>query len=84
MHKVGNGANPYNNIGWCILALITFWPLAIAAFVCYFKSDNRWLAGDVVGAEQYGTMSRRFAKVALWLVIIPILLLIILSILSSL
>lgn len=73
------GVNPYNSIGWSIVSLLLFWPCGIASLIYYFKSDNRWQAGDGATAEQYGRSSVRWAKASLWILLFPALYLIFLS-----
>ena len=54
--------NPYNSIVWCIISVLLFWPLGVAAIIYYFKSDSCWQVGNQQGAELYGRRSISFAK----------------------
>lgn len=67
--RVVNGHNPYNSLVRLIAAIILFWPLGLISLYYHVKSDDRWSAGDVKGAELYGGNSRRFANIAIYLVL---------------
>lgn len=68
--------NPYNSLGWPIVALILFWPCAIASFIYYFQSNDEWNRGNDQGARLLGESSKKWGKAALWIFIIPFVLLI--------
>lgn len=61
------GVNRFNSIGWCIVAMILFWPCGLVSFIYYFKSDQCFNSGDMDGAEYYGSVSLKWAKSTLWL-----------------
>ena len=72
-----SSTNPHNSIGWPIVALLLFWPCAIASFIYYFKSDEEWNRGNDQGAHHFGELSNKWGKASLWIFIIPVILLII-------
>ena len=67
--RMERSENPYNSLAYVIIAIILFWPLGLISLYYHVKSDDRWSAGDVKGAELYGGNSRRFANIAIYLVL---------------
>ena len=59
------GQPPSGHLGWAIVAVIFFWPLAIAAFINYGRVESRWYRGDAVGAQQASDAVKRFGVIAL-------------------
>lgn len=74
--------NPYNSIGWPIVALLLFWPCAIASFIYYSRSDEEWRRGNVANAQHYGELSKKWGKATIWICIIPIILLVLIALLA--
>lgn len=62
--NAGTGQPP-SNLGWAIVAVIFFWPLAIAAFINYAKIDSLWYRGDVQGARAASDATKRYGIIAL-------------------
>jgi hypothetical protein len=56
---------PSSNLGWAIVAVLFFWPLAIPAFINYARIDDLWWRGDLAGAERASMLTRRFGIIAL-------------------
>lgn len=81
-HRLRETVNPYNSIGWPIVALLLFWPCAIASFIYYFQSNDEWNRGNDQGARLLGESSKKWGKAALWIFIIPFVLLIFILILG--
>lgn len=72
---------PSTQLGWAIAAVITFWPLAIPAFIYSFRVDPAWRAGDQYGAQSASRSARICGVIAVvigvvsWLAIAALLLL---------
>ena len=58
--------NPYNSIGWIVVAFFLCWPLAIVALIYYFKSDQEWSNGNEAGARYLGELSVKWSRASLW------------------
>jgi hypothetical protein len=56
---------PPNNLGWAIVALIVFWPLAIPAFISYSKVESSYYRGDIAGALRASQDVKKFGVIAL-------------------
>jgi len=54
-----------NNMTMSIVAIFLFWPLAIPAIINASKVNTLLAAGDVGGAQQAATESRKWSKLAL-------------------
>ena len=53
---------PPNHLTWAILSLIFFfWPLGIPAIVYANRVNEKWLAGDVTGAQSSSQSAKDFA-----------------------
>lgn len=74
--------NPYNSLGWPIVALILFWPCAIASFIYYAKSDEEWGRGNVADAQHYGQLSKKWGKATIWIYIVPLILLVLIGLIA--
>ena len=59
------GPPPSNQIGWAIVAIILFWPLAIPAFIYSSRVESAWNYGDVAGAEQASQNAKKCGVAAL-------------------
>jgi hypothetical protein len=57
-------SRPSTQLGWAIAAVVTFWPLAIPAFVYSFRVDEAWRAGDWDGAFSASRSARTCGLVA--------------------
>lgn len=66
------GENPYNSLGWVILAIFLFWPLGLVSLYYHIKSEDNWDRGKVAIAEMYGKYSRRFAKYSVYAVLVAL------------
>jgi hypothetical protein len=56
---------PPGNLAWAIVAVLFFWPLAIAAFINYGKVDSLWYRGDWAGAQRASAAVKRYGIIAL-------------------
>lgn len=74
--------NPYNSLGWPIVALILFWPCAIASFIYYFQSNDEWNRGNVADAQHYGQLSKKWGKATIWIYIVPLILLVLIGLIA--
>jgi hypothetical protein len=59
------GQPPPGHLGWAIVAILFFWPLAIAAFINYGRVESRWYRGDIAGAQQASEAVKRYGVIAL-------------------
>lgn len=69
-HSTTEGENPHSSLARVVIAIILFWPFGLVSLYYYIKSDDRWDCGNKAGAELYGRYSRRFAKYAIYAVLI--------------
>jgi hypothetical protein len=56
---------PPGHVGWAVVALLFFWPLAIPAFISYSKIDSTFYRGDVAGAQRASQDVKRYGVIAL-------------------
>lgn len=68
--------NPNVSLAYVVCAFILFWPFAVVSLLYYIKSNSRWRVGDEAGAKYYGSISILWARIALWLNIACLLVLI--------
>lgn len=63
---------PASNTGWAAAALVFFWPLAFAAFNHAARVYPLWSMGDHAGAQYASAQAKRLGKIALfvWVVLI--------------
>lgn len=66
------GENPYNSLGWVILAIFLFWPLGLVALYYHIKSEDNWDRGNQTLAASNGASSRRFAKYSVYAVLVAL------------
>ena len=59
------GPPPSSQIGWAIVAIILFWPLAIPAFIYSSRVETAWNMGDVAGAHHASNNAKRCGIAAL-------------------
>jgi len=52
---------PPNHLTWAILSLIFFWPLGIPAIVYANRVNEKWIAGDINGAQSASQSAKDFA-----------------------
>jgi len=53
---------PPNHLTWAILSLIFFcWPLGIPAIVYANRVNEKWIAGDITGAQSSSHSAKDFA-----------------------
>jgi hypothetical protein len=60
----GNGPPP-GHLGWAIVAVLLFWPLAIPAFINYGKVESCFYRGDVAGAIRASASVKKFGVIAM-------------------
>jgi hypothetical protein len=59
------GPPPPGHLGWAIVALLFFWPLAIAAFINYSRVESSWYRGDVDASLRASAAVKRYGVIAL-------------------
>jgi hypothetical protein len=58
-------AAPPGNLGWAIVAVLLFWPLAIPAFINYGRVEGSWYRGDPAGAYVASANVKKYGVIAL-------------------
>lgn len=58
---------PSSNVGWAVITVVFFWPLAFAAFSNALKVFPRWYNGDLDGARAASARARTLGIIALCL-----------------
>jgi hypothetical protein len=56
---------PPSHLGWAIVAIVFFWPLAIAAFINYGRIESSWYRGDSAGAQRASDNVKKYGVIAL-------------------
>jgi hypothetical protein len=71
------GNPPPDHLGWAIVAILFFWPLAIAAFIQRNKIQPAWMMGDVATAQKASNDTKKYGIISLciglvWIAIVII------------
>ncbi|MCL2317367.1 MAG: CD225/dispanin family protein [Actinomycetia bacterium] len=56
---------PSPNWAWMIIAIICFWPLAIASGINASRVQSLCAAGDTAGAQKASADAKKFGRIAL-------------------
>jgi hypothetical protein len=59
------GNPPPSHLGWAVVAVIFFWPLAIPAFIHYSRVDQCFYRNDLAGSIRASENVKRFGALAL-------------------
>jgi len=76
-------AAPPDYLGWCIVAILFFWPLAIAAFIQRGKIQPAWMSGQYAVAQKASADTKKYGVIALIIGLCWIGLVIILSVTAA-
>jgi hypothetical protein len=77
------GNPPPDHLAWAIVAILFFWPLAIAAFIQRNKIQPAWMMGDVATATKASNDTKKYGIIALCIGLVWIALVIILSVTAA-